>query len=124
MCIMAQFLDYSLDLLQNSPVDLLKQGALLFIEACILVFPKAIGPRLQDIRDAIRLMFVDDNPQTTELASRIYNLIYSCAPENQIEEFYKYLTNEITLITKKGLEAMSDPLISNLNKEESERKLI
>jgi len=121
---MAQFLDYSLDLLQNSPVDLLKQGALLFIEACILVFPKAIGPRLQDIRDAIRLMFVDDNPQTTELASRVYNLIYSCAPENQIEEFYKYLTNEITLITKKGLEAMSDPLISNLNKEESERKLI
>ncbi|ORX46647.1 hypothetical protein BCR36DRAFT_356717 [Piromyces finnis] len=120
-CLMAQFLDYSLDILHNSPVDLLKQGALLFIETAILVFPKAIGPRLPDIRDSIRLMFADDNPFITELASRIYNLIYSCATESQIEDFYKYLVNEISIINKKGLEAISDPLISNLNKEESER---
>eukprot|EP00833_Pecoramyces_ruminatium_P009167 jgi/Orpsp1_1/1183199/evm.model.c7180000084240.1 len=123
-CMMAQFLDYSLNTLQNSPIDSLKQGALLFIEASILIFPKAVGPRLQDIRDAVRLMFIDDNPYTTELASRVYNLIFSCAPENQIDEFYKYLINEINLITKKGLEAMSDPLISNLTKEESERIII
>jgi len=120
-CMMAQFLDFSLELLHNSPIDLLKQGSLLFIEASVLIFPKAIGPRLQDIRDSVRLMFVDDNPYTTELASRIYNLIFSCVPENQTEDFYKYLINEITMINTKGLEAMSDPLISNLNKEESER---
>ena len=118
---MAQFLDYSLNLLQNSPIDLLKQGSLLFIETAVLIFPKAIGPRLQDIRDSVRLIFVDDNPYTTELASRIYNLIFRCVPENNVEDFYKYLINEITMINTKGLEAMSDPLISNLNKEESER---
>ncbi|ORY35099.1 hypothetical protein LY90DRAFT_704931 [Neocallimastix californiae] len=123
-CMMAQFLDYSLDCLQNSPIDQLKQGALLFIETSILIFPKAIGPRLQDIRDSIRLMFVDDNPRTTELASRVYNLIFSYCPESQMDDFYKYLITEIDLINKKGVEAMSDPLISNLSKEESERIVI
>ncbi|ORX86881.1 hypothetical protein BCR32DRAFT_289679 [Anaeromyces robustus] len=123
-CMMAQFLDYTLDILHNSPIDSLKQGALLLIEASTLIYPKAIGLRLSDIRDAVRLMFIDDNTYTTELASRIYDIVFSIVPENQIDEFYKYLINEISLITKKGLEAMSDPLISNLNIEESERIII
>jgi len=119
---MAQFLDYTLDILHNNPIDSLKQGALLLIEASTLIYPKAIGLRLSDIRDAVRLMFIDDNTYTTELASRIYDIVFSIVPENQIDEFYKYLINEISLITKKGLEAYVRPsYISNLNIEESER---
>ncbi|ORX63624.1 hypothetical protein BCR32DRAFT_287627 [Anaeromyces robustus] len=52
---MAQFLDYTLDILHNNPIDSLKQGALLLNEASTLIYPKAIGLRLSDIRDDVRI---------------------------------------------------------------------
>ncbi|KAI8848354.1 armadillo-type protein [Chytridium lagenaria] len=121
--ILLQYLDLALDVAFNSPSSIVKVGALELIEVFLLVFPSGVGTKLQDIRDVVRALIVDAEPDVVTCACRVYPLVFRCVSNNNTKEFHDYLRNEIQVIQRGGLEAASDPLISGLSREEIERVL-
>ncbi|KAJ3213498.1 Jouberin [Dinochytrium kinnereticum] len=118
--ILLQYLDLALDVAFNSPSSIVKVGALQLIEVFLLIFPGGVGTKLQDVRDVVRALIVDAEPDVVSCACRIYPLVFRCVSNNNTKEFHDYLRNEISVIQKGGLEAASDPLISGLSREEIE----
>ncbi|KAJ3014030.1 hypothetical protein HKX48_005388 [Thoreauomyces humboldtii] len=119
--VLIQYGDSTLDVAYNTPSSIVKIGALELVETFLLVFPHGVANKLQEIRDVVRAMVVDQDPDVVKHASRIFPLIFRCTPEAQSATFIEYLKNEITTIQKGGAEAAADPLVSNLTREEKDR---
>ncbi|KAJ1344384.1 hypothetical protein BSLG_001041 [Batrachochytrium salamandrivorans] len=119
--IMHQYLDICIDFLHNTSQENIKVGVLKFFEILLMVFPKAMSIRLQDIRDLTRVMLVDGNKNVATFASRVYPLIFRAVSKDSAATFHQYLLNEISIIFDDGLEAAGDPLVCNLSADESLR---
>ena len=66
---------------------------------------------------------MDKELQVSKYACHIYPLVFRCAANASVEEFYQYLLSEIALVVREGVEAAADPLLSSLSSYERERVL-
>ncbi|KAI8611201.1 armadillo-type protein [Chytriomyces sp. MP71] len=119
--ILLQFLDMSLDVAFNSPSHIVKNGALELMETFLLVFPSGVSPKLSEIRDVIRSLVTNEEPEVARTACRIYPLVFHCVSPNHAKDFHEYLTAEINLIKKGGMELNCDPMLSALSTDELSR---
>ncbi|TPX59062.1 hypothetical protein PhCBS80983_g02729 [Powellomyces hirtus] len=119
--VLIQYGDSTLDVAYNNPSSIVKIGALELIETFLLVFPHGVGNKLQEIRDVVRAMVTDTDPDVVKHASKIFPLIFRCTPEAQSATFVDYIKNEINTIQKGGPEVAGDPLVSSLTREERDR---
>ncbi|KAJ8326515.1 hypothetical protein O5D80_005263 [Batrachochytrium dendrobatidis] len=119
--ILYQYLDLCIDFAHNTPSAVIKTALLNFFEILLMVFPKAMISKLQEVRDITRVMLVDSDTSVIEAASRIYPLIFRAVPKESAQQFYEYLMNDISTITSGGLELAGDPLVSKLTTNEASR---
>ena len=52
--ILTQYIDSAVEVLYNTPLSVVKVGALEFLEAALFVFPKGISYKLEEVRDLAR----------------------------------------------------------------------
>ncbi|KAI8922787.1 armadillo-type protein [Entophlyctis helioformis] len=119
--ILHQYLDLCLEFLHNTPLSIIKIAVLNFLEIMLMVFPKAMGIKLQEIRDITRVMLVDKDAEVVAGACRIFPLIFRAVTKVSTRAFHGYLQSEISTILGGGLEAAGDPLVSSLTNDESSR---
>ena len=122
--IFSQYLELCFDLLHNSPSSIIQIAVLELLQVFCLVFPKGIQSRLSDIRDLTRPFLADKNPSVVEAATKVYPIIFRCAPDSLTTIFEDYLKAEIIMLTDiDSIESVSDPLISRLDLPEISRIL-
>ncbi|TPX45274.1 hypothetical protein SeMB42_g04067 [Synchytrium endobioticum] len=109
-----QYFDIVLEWTANASSVVVKIGALTLMEIFLKVFPKATGVKIEELRDHVRALIVDKEPEIRRLASRLYPIIFRYTSATMIDECLNYLMSEIKVITKGGLEAVADPLVSSL----------
>ncbi|KAJ3242402.1 hypothetical protein HDU78_001407 [Chytriomyces hyalinus] len=119
--VLIQFLDMALDVAFNSPSHAVKIGAVELIETFLLVFPNGVSAKLPDIRDVLRTLLTNEEPEVSRAACRIYPLVFHCVSANNAKDFHEYVSSEINLIKKGGAELASDPLLSTLSSDELSR---
>eukprot|EP00842_Homolaphlyctis_polyrhiza_P003152 jgi/Hompol1/3838/HPOL_003403-RA len=119
--VLQQYLDMALDFLHNSPMTFVKIAVLGLLEILLMVFPKAISIKLQEIRDITRSMLVDKQKEVASAAWRVYPLIFRAVSRAAARTFHQYLQAEIQAITNSGVEAAGDPLIASLTPDEASR---
>lgn len=122
-----------LDFLHTSQSPSLHISAIDLMEMFLLVFPKGVSPKLQEIRDVtrfdiffdIRALMAERNPLIVESACRLYPLIFKSVTEEHGPAFAAYLKSEIQLLSDpQSIASCSDPLISQLNLDEIQRDFI
>jgi hypothetical protein len=117
--IFQQYFDMCMELLHNANSTLIQSTVLNLVEVYILVFPKAISSKLQEVRDITRALLIDRNKNVYEAAGRVYPLIFRAVLAQNAVQFEDFLRNEINLLSNpSSLEAVGDPLISNLSNDE------
>ncbi|KAL2913671.1 hypothetical protein HK105_206831 [Polyrhizophydium stewartii] len=119
--ILQQYLDLCLDFLHNTPLSIIKIAVMGFIEVLLMVFPKAMGIKLQEIRDISRQMLVDKDLEVAAKAARIYPLVFRAVSRGAGRTFVQYLQSEISTILEGGAAAAGDPLVSGLTQDEATR---
>ena len=118
--IFTNYLDLCFEFLHNSPSHIIQVAVLELIEVFCLTFPKGVQSRLQEILDITRPFLADRNTEVSEAASKLYPLIFKCAPDESAAAFESYLRKEMIMLTNStSIESLSDPLISHLKKGDS-----
>jgi hypothetical protein len=113
--ILQEYFDLSIDLLQNSPLKIVKLAILEFLEILLLVFPMGINARLVELRDISREMMLEEEQAIVTNASKIYCLAFRASSKNQAVEFEEYLKTEIEDILKLGQGNQWDTKVSKLS---------
>ncbi|KAI8809948.1 armadillo-type protein [Cladochytrium replicatum] len=122
--ILLQYIDMVLDVSFNSPTINVKKVALELLEVLLLVFPNGVTQGLIEARDVVRSLIVDEEPQISTLACRIYSTIFRSVTSNNVEDFLNYLKSELRVLPKlDSPEAAADPLLANLPQDSKERIL-
>ena len=121
--ILLEYIDLALDFLHNTPSPLVKSGILQFIEILIMVFPKGINNKLEEIRDITRQLLVDDDREVVETASRVYVILFRLVTKAQSDNFEDYLKIELdSLCNRTNIKYIGDPLVKDLTADQAERK--
>jgi hypothetical protein len=96
-------------------------GALEFLQVALLVFPKGIQFKLEEVRDLARSMLVEKDPLVHNLAASVYALVFRNVPRALLSEFQTFLQNEIDALHTQGSAMSSDPLLAKLDPLEMSR---
>ncbi|KAI8904746.1 armadillo-type protein [Gorgonomyces haynaldii] len=119
--ILLEYIDLCIDFLHNTPSPLVKIEVLQFVEILMLVFPKGINNKIEEIRDVTRLMLVDSEKQVVDTATRVYLLVFRCTVKNQSEQFESYLKQELdAVMNRTKLENLGDPYVNDLTADQAE----
>jgi hypothetical protein len=113
--ILQEYFDLSIDLLQNSPLKMVKLAILEFLEILLLVFPMGINARLVELRDISREMMLEEEQAIVTNASKIFCQAFRASSKNQAVEFEEYLKTEIEDILKLGQGDQWDTKVSKLS---------
>ncbi|KAI9141859.1 hypothetical protein BKA69DRAFT_1071625 [Paraphysoderma sedebokerense] len=119
-----QYMDTALDIIINNPNNLLRIGAIELVETVLMVFPRGMSSKLQDIRDTIRIAVMDKAPEISWVARRVWPLVFRSAPSESALEYSKYIVDENAVIMKGGVEAAGDPFIKHLEPHEKKEMVM
>ena len=122
--IVLQFLEHSRNVVFDTQSSTVKVAAIEFLEAAILIFPLGTSSKWQDIRDTVRTLLTDTDPDVVTYACRLFSLLFACCPINLSEIAFEYLKTDLYGLMQNKDSKVVDPTEVQLQVEEKERKLV
>lgn len=120
--ILVLFLNSIIEILQNTPYDTVKFSCLDFLGVSFLFFPLALGGKLENIKDTIRMCIFDENKAVSNRAGYIYMVLFTCIPNHNFNDYFKCLEEDILACEKKIGNKETDPYISKIPIDDISRK--
>jgi hypothetical protein len=113
--IFQQYYDLCIEFLHNTRSPQIQAAVLKLIEMFLMVFPKGMNSKLQEIRDITRTFLISKEREVRDVAFDVYPLIFRSVLPTSAKMFEEFLKNEINLLQKiESTEAKADPLICYL----------
>ncbi|KAJ3000336.1 hypothetical protein HDV02_006143 [Globomyces sp. JEL0801] len=117
--IFQEYFELCLEFLHNAHSPMIQISVLNLLEVFLLVFPKGMSTKLQEVRDIARVLMVDRDPNVVEAACKVYPLVFRAGSGIHGAEFEKFLIQELDLLEDiTSPPALADPLINHLNEDQ------